>query len=240
MRKPIIGITTECSHDPEEPRTRGQIELNWNYFQAVSEAGGVPIVIPPTADPCTISALLDGWLISGGKDIAGERFGQGTHPEAELQNPARFELEAKLYDALRPETPIFGICYGCQLLNVLRGGNLHQHLPEIVPNSVHTGGPMQHYQLAATSKIASIVGSPSVEGKSFHHQAVDRLGESLVATAWHEDGTIEAIEATDRPFLIATQWHPERTIDDVASQRLFQAFIRAAESFAAEKDGRIG
>ncbi|POA77941.1 gamma-glutamyl-gamma-aminobutyrate hydrolase, partial [Pseudomonas protegens] len=85
-RKPIIGITVDCTHDPEDVRTRGKLELNWNYAQAVVDAGGVPIMIPPIADMDVIAAMIDGWLIPGGDDIDASRFGQENHPKASLQD----------------------------------------------------------------------------------------------------------------------------------------------------------
>ena len=94
--KPVIGITVECKHLPQDERTRGSLTLNWNYAQAIAEAGGVPIVIPPTADPNAIAQMIDGWLIPGGYDIDAANFGEENHPKVELQDPSRFQAEQAL------------------------------------------------------------------------------------------------------------------------------------------------
>ena len=226
--KPLIAITVEARRDPEDPRTRGTMSLNWNYGQAVAEAGGVPILIPPMADMREVARIIDGWLIPGGYDIDANRFGEENHPSVELQDPSRYEGEADLLSHLDPEVPVLGICYGCQFINVARGGNLIEHLPEVV-EEVHTGGAVQTYQIA-DSKLKEAAGVTRIEGKSYHHQAVKELGENLNAVAKAGDGTIEAIEATDRSWMIGVQWHPERTLEDPATRRLFENFVAEAKS----------
>jgi putative glutamine amidotransferase len=233
--KPVIGITVECKHTPQDERTRGTFSLNWNYAQAIADAGGVPIVIPPTADPNAIAAMIDGWLIPGGYDIDAARFGEENHPKVELQDPARFESEQALIKVIDPEMPIFGICYGCQFLNVARGGTLEQHIPDRVGADHHTGGTLENLRLDEESRLAQAADATQMQGKSYHHQAVGEIGKGLKAVARHEDGTIEAIEATDRPWLIGVQWHPERTLEDPATRRLFDSFVRAAAEFKKTK-----
>jgi putative glutamine amidotransferase len=198
--KPIIGISVDCQQDPKDARSGGKLTLNWNYAEAVAEAGGVPILIPPTADMAQVAEIIDGWLIPGGDDIDAKHFGEQNHPKVELQDPARFEAESRLYRAADSRMPIFGICYGCQFVNVVRGGSLYQHLPEVVGHENHTGGTLQEYQIDRESKIASIVQSDEIKGKSYHHQAINRTGQDLQVVARNEDGTIEAIEGTDRPW----------------------------------------
>ena len=233
--KPIIGITVECRHEPEDGRSRGKLELNWNYAERVAVAGGVPLLVPPQADRDAIAALIDGWLIPGGFDIDSRHFGQEMHPRAELQDPARFDSEMALYRALPPEAPVLGICYGCQFLNVARGGDLVQHLPDLVGHERHAGGNPGDYPLEPGSKLAAAAGAERMLGLSYHHQACSRPGEGLRVVARDADGVIEALEAVDRPWLIGVQWHPERTPDDPATQRLFAAFIEAAASYRAHR-----
>ncbi|HRK22697.1 MAG TPA: gamma-glutamyl-gamma-aminobutyrate hydrolase family protein [Fimbriimonadaceae bacterium] len=229
--KPIIGITVECKSEPDDARTRGSFSLNWNYAQAIAEAGGVPIVIPPTADPDAIAELIDGWLIPGGNDIDAAQFGEANHPKVELQDPARFAIEEALMKRLDPQLPVFGICYGCQFLNVIRGGSLEQHLPDRIGDNYHAGGTLDRNHVDAGSLLARTSGATAIEGKSYHHQAVGRLGEGLKAVAHHADGTVEAVEATDRPWMIGVQWHPERTLEDPATRKLFEGFVAAARAF---------
>lgn len=233
--KPLIGITVECRQDPEDARTRGKLELNWNYAQAVADAGGIPLLIPPMADMKALSTVIHGWLIPGGDDIDATRFGEQNHPKVSLQDPARFEGEKELWQNISEDLPVLGICYGCQFLNVARGGSLIQHLPDVVGHENHAGGTMQEYSVARGSHLEEIVRVDIVTGKSYHHQAVNALGENLEIVSKNDDGTVEAIEATDRPWVIGVQWHPERTLHDGATQRIFQSFIEAAIRFAEQR-----
>ena len=234
--KPIIGITLECTRDASDARTGGNMRLNWNYAQAVTDAGGVPILIPPTADASAVAELIHGWLIPGGADIDASRFGEENHPEVELQDPARYEIEERLYRALNPATPVLGICYGCQFLNVVRGGSLVQHLPDVEGSIEHREGVPQTYKLDPDSQTCGIFGCADVEGLSYHHQGVGRVGEGLKVVGHCEDGTVEAVEATDRPWMIGVQWHPERTLGDEKMRRLFKEFIAAAARYAESRE----
>ena len=233
--KPLIAITVESRCEPENPRTGGKIELNWNYAQMVADAGGVPLVVPPVADMAEVARIADGWLIPGGDDLDPALWGESLHPKASLQDGTRYDAERRLFDALPPEAPVLGICYGCQVLNVLRGGSLDQHLPDVVGHEEHTGGTMQRYLVNVDSRLSRMTQAVKIEGKSYHHQAVARLGENLWVTAKAEDGTVEAVEATDRPWLLGVQWHPERTPDDPATRRLFKTFVEAAGEYRRQK-----
>jgi putative glutamine amidotransferase len=205
----------------------------------VARAGGVPVVIPPTADPVEVLKFIDGWLISGGSDIDARRWGEENHPESRLQDLSRFELESALFRLADLELPVLGICYGCQLLNVVRGGALHQHLPEVLGREGHTGGVLERYDVDPKSLLSDVVEAGQIDGKSYHHQAVSRLGTGLKAVAKHADGTIEAIEATDRPWMIGVQWHPERTPEDEATRRLFEGFVGAAAAFRRKRAAAV-
>jgi putative glutamine amidotransferase len=231
--KPIIGITVECQHDPANERSQGKMELNWNYAAAVAEAGGVPVVIPPTADMDVVAQMIDGWLIPGGADIDSKHWNEPLHPKAELQDPARFDSEARLYLSVPAELPIFGICYGCQFLNVIEGGSLIQHLPD-TGREGHSGGTLQEYALSP-SRLRELVGTEKMEGKSYHHQAIGKVAPGISVVGHSEDGVIEAIESTSRPWTFAVQWHPERTLADPASRALFEQFIEAARAYRATK-----
>jgi putative glutamine amidotransferase len=233
--KPIIGITTESQFDSDNARSRGKITLNWNYFELVSRHGGVPIVIPPTADLDVIVPMLDGWLIPGGRDMDAQHFHEANHPAVELQDPSRWELESALFEKISPELPVLGICYGCQFLNVIQGGSLNQHLPDELGHDDHSAGRLQTYHVVKDSLLGQVIETDTISGKSFHHQGVRRLGRGVVATARHQDGTVEAIEIPDRGWTVAVQWHPERTENDPASQNLFDAFIHEAADFRSRK-----
>lgn len=230
--KPIIGISTDSNRDPSDPRSGGKLTLNWNYAEAVVLAGGVPILVPPNADMSVVVNLIDGWLIPGGADIDAATFGEENHPAVELQDPARYAGEKALLDVAPADLPVLGICYGCQFLNVARGGSLIQHLPDVVGHETHAGGTLQDYSIDADSKLAKAAGTSTMQGKSYHHQAVKQTGEGLRVVAKGEDGTVEAIEAKDRPWMIGVQWHPERTVEDEATMTLFRDFVEAARKYA--------
>lgn len=235
MSKPIIAITPECVFEPETARSRGTITLNWNYAEEVAKAGGVPLIIPPTADMAAIAPLIDGWLIPGGNDIDASRWGEENHPSVVLQDPHRFESEAALYAEVKDtDLPILGICYGCQFLNVSQGGSLIQDLPS-EGREGHSGGPLEPATIHAGSRLASVVQQEVVQGRSYHHQAVGRVGEGLKVVSHHADGTVEAVEGDGDRWMIGVQWHPERTPDDAATQRLFLDFIEAARQYRARK-----
>lgn len=234
--KPNIAITVDVQHDPENERSRGSLKLNFNYAEQVALAGGNPILISPWTDLSSIRHFIHGWLIPGGEDMDASHFGEENHPEASLQDPLRWELEETVWNSLEPETPIFGICYGCQLMNVRRGGSLIQHLPDVVGHDEHRGGTLQQYSAEPDSYLVKIVGNPNISGKSYHHQAIQRVGEGLRVTAHAEDGTVEAIEDPNLPFFVGVQWHPERTPDAESTQALFREFVRKANEFRLRKE----
>ena len=232
--KPLIGITVNAKEEPAE-KSGGRLWLNWNYAQVIADAGGVPLLIPPQADMEQLAKVIDGWLIPGGEDIDAKHFGEENHSEVRTIEEERYEAETKLYRNLDPETPVLGICYGCQFINVQRGGKLIQHLPDVVSHGEHAEGAKQTYNIRKGTKLHEIVGSDIAKGGSYHHQAVGKLGEGLQVVAEHDDGMIEAVEATDRPWMVGVQWHPERTFADPESKKIFEAFIRAAKSYAKQK-----
>ncbi|MEZ0324453.1 MAG: gamma-glutamyl-gamma-aminobutyrate hydrolase family protein [Fimbriimonas sp.] len=234
--KPLIAITVDCNFEGADARTQGKLELNWNYAQAVADAGGTPILIPPQADPQELVDLIDGWLIPGGNDIDACNWGDANHPEVKTIAQQRFDSEKRLFNAIHAEMPVLGICYGCQFINVVQGGSLDQHLPDVVGHDQHRGGTLQCYDIDADSKLAQAVAGNRMQGKSYHHQAVAKLGENIKVVAKDEEGIVEAIEATNRPWMLGVQWHPERTTEDPATQRLFKSFIDAAVDYRRKKD----
>ncbi|HSI71655.1 MAG TPA: gamma-glutamyl-gamma-aminobutyrate hydrolase family protein [Fimbriimonas sp.] len=233
--RPLVGISVDCKVDAADSRTQGSLTLNWNYAQAVTDAGGTPILIPPQANVDDLKDLIDGWLIPGGNDICASNWGEENHPEVETIEQARFDAEKRMYAAIDEDLPVLGICYGCQFINVARGGSLLQHLPDVIGHDQHRGGTLQDYAVDPNSKLAGAISGSTIAGKSYHHQAVERTGEGLRVVAKDEEGTIEAIEATDRPFMLGVQWHPERTLEDEATQRLFKSFVQAAADYRAKK-----
>jgi len=155
-----------------------------------------------------------------------------------LINAPRFDQEWALLKAFEARRkPILGVCYGCQLLNVWRGGSLYQHLPDLPSVSLKhqrdsKAEPFPRHFVAVVpdSKLAQIVGQTQFEVVSLHHQAIRTVGTGLVITAHSPDGVVEAIEDPDHPFLIGVQWHPERDPDAPATRALFAGFVQACKA----------
>lgn len=200
------------------------------YVRAVVAAGGVPVLLPPVPEVVeTVLSRLDGLVLSGGPDIQPGRY--GAAPLASTAEPRvdRDAAELALAEAARAAgLPVLGICRGLQLLNVARGGTLHQHLPDVVGTDAHAPAPGVYGRhpvtIGAGSRLAEIVGRSSTDVPSYHHQAVDALGSGLTVTAVAPDGTVEAVEDPSLPFCVAVQWHPEAG-DDLA---LFRALVAAS------------
>jgi len=215
--------------------------VNAAYVRSVLAAGGVPVILAPVLGPSWAARALDGidgLLLTGGEDIHPEWYGATASPR--LYPPSRerdlFELAA-FAAARQRELPVLGICRGIQLINVALGGTLFQDLPSERPGPVsHDPGGARDarshaVELLAGSRAARALGGADLTVNSFHHQAVDRLANGLVASGWSPDGLIEAVESpAEAPFLLAVQWHPEEMLADVrAPERgLFRALVEAA------------
>lgn len=228
MSKPIIAITCRSMERGDDPL--GRLVLDRKYADRVQEAGGIPIVIPPDTEVEALAGLIDGLIIPGGDDLDAGLWGEPNHPDVKNEDPRRTKTELRLMRALPKSAPVLGICYGCQLINVAHGGSLIQHLPDRLGDDRHRGDSWQRYQVDVQSRLGKIIGDHA-EGKSWHHQAVDRVGENLRVTAHHEDGTIEALESTEDRWLVGVQWHPERSEDSAATPLLFAAFIEACAEY---------
>src|SRR6185312_8118290 len=194
------------------------------------------IVVPPMPGPA-IPALLervDGICLSGGPDVHPDAYGAAPHAELGPTEPRLDAFELALARAAdERDMPILAICRGMQVLNVARGGTLHQHLPDVVGETVthrqpgQPGSPTHGVALDPDSRLAAIVGHRHVQVNSFHHQAVDALGERLSITARAEDGTIEGVEAMDRSFVVGVQWHAECLVGYDEQAALFSALVDA-------------
>jgi putative glutamine amidotransferase len=234
----VIGLTTYLERAQTGVWDTAAAFLPKVYFEAVSRAGGIAVLLPPQPVDAQIAARvlegLDGLIITGGKDVDPARYGQEAHPATDEPRRDRDAWEdALLTEAVERGLPFLGICRGAQLLNVALGGTLHQHLPEVVGSLRYSqGGGMfsaNEVEVVADSALSGLLG-PTITVKSYHHQAIDTLAEGLVVTARTDDGTVQAVELPGVPFGIGVQWHPEEDAAD--DLRLFVALVDAARDYA--------
>jgi putative glutamine amidotransferase len=231
---PVIGLSAYREDARWSHWHRPAVLLPANYAEQVAAAGGVPVLLPPLPGIAAAVDRIDGLLLTGGGDIAPGRYGADPHPATSRVSGPRDAAELELLDAaVAAGKPVLGVCRGMQLLNVARGGTLCQHLDN---GAGHTPAPgtfgAHPVRVAAGTRLAGILGAngSGVDVPTAHHQAIERLGDGLVATAWARDGVIEAVEpgAAGDPFLLAVQWHPEAGTD----LRLFEALVAAASAGA--------
>ena len=247
LLRPLIAVTTSLA--PVGSHGLPGVKLNAQYITSLEGPGGAVLVLTPAHDLASVEQIVGmahGLMLTGGEDVDPARYGQAPHPTVTSVNPARDAMElAALEAAVRRGIPVLGICRGMQVLNVGLGGTLIQDLP-----SQHQGGLLHeqsapvdkewhHATVAGDSELAGIFGTGELFINSFHHQAVDALGDGLRACAWAEDGVVEGIEGTGDGWICGVQWHPERGEAQAPedqrdpNRRLFWAFVQAAREFAA-------
>ena len=214
MNRPIIGI---CSAIESARWAAWEVVVNLSprtYSLAVQRAGGVALILPPDDSvaeaPDELLDLLDGLILAGGSDIDPTSYGAKPHPETKNTWPERDRFEIALGTrALERDMPVLGICRGMEMLNVIQGGTLNQHLGLELHR--HTPGVFTDHRVEFQpgSLAARVVGSDTTEVKSAHHQGVEELGEGVAVSGHADDGVVEAIELPDRSFAVGVLWHPE-------------------------------
>jgi putative glutamine amidotransferase len=216
-----------------------RVRLNAAYVHALESAGVVPLVIPPLANAAVANRVLDGvsgLVLTGGEDVDPSRYGEAAHPELGPVNHARDATELALFAAARERgMPTLAICRGMQVVNVALGGSLVQDLPsqqsDVAAHDVGDRTSRVHgVRVDPASRLASILGAQSLGVNSIHHQAIDRLGDSVRINARADDGVIEGVESDDPQWwMVAVQWHPEELVSSPESwdRRLFAAFADA-------------
>ena len=227
MTPPAVAVTA--------PRRlvdgRERVTLNTAYVRALEDAGLVPLAVPTMLAPDHAAAALTGvrgLVLTGGEDVAPERYGAAPHPRLGAIDPSRDAAEVALIGAARERRlPILAICRGIQILNVALGGTLYQDLESERPGPVPHSDETAHHEVrvAAGSLLERTLGVRSTTVNSRHHQAIRDLAPTLKAVAWAEDGVIEAAEPDSErdPWIVAVQWHPE----DLTERALFEGFARA-------------
>jgi gamma-glutamyl-gamma-aminobutyrate hydrolase PuuD len=236
VTRPLIGITTYLT-----PARFGVWETESAlipavYVRAVENAGGRALLVPPSLDGIaeTLDAL-DGLLFSGGSDLDPALYEQQPHPETDDVVAERDRAEiALLQAALERDMPVLAVCRGSQVLNVARGGDLVQHLPEIVGDDSHkhTPGVFADHEvdLFAGTRVQALLGDRAAV-KSHHHQGYGRIGEGLRPAGRADDGTTEALEDPSKRFALGVLWHPEEGEDTA----LFQALVDEARTYREER-----
>ena len=236
-RRPLIGITSYAQNAKWGAWDLPAALIPLDYVDAVERAGGRPLIVPPSEDGVEEALdVLHGVVFSGGADIGPTHYGADPHPETDPPQLRRDAGElALLRAALDRDLPMLAICRGFQLLNVARGGDLVQHLPETLGNSSHRevkGVFSEHpVEIKEGTRLAGLLGARQPLVKSSHHQGVGRVGGRLVETAWAEDGTLEGLEDPDKRFVVGVLWHPEAGED----MRLFEALVSQAREYRGER-----
>ncbi|TFB72765.1 gamma-glutamyl-gamma-aminobutyrate hydrolase family protein [Cryobacterium glaciale] len=211
------------------------------YFDAITNAGGIAVLLPPQPVNAAIANRvldgLDALVITGGKDVDPARYGQAPHPQTDLPRPDRDAWEeVLLHQAIARELPFLGICRGAQMLNVALGGSLHQHLPDLVGDTTYQAGNgvfnVVDVGIEPDSTLSALLGGQTLVPAVpvYHHQSIDRVADGLRVSATTDAGIVQAVELTTVPFGMAVQWHPEQSPDDL---RLFTGLVTAARDYRA-------
>lgn len=233
-RAPLIGITCEAISRRRNDFSDYDLVCNHRYALAVKDAGGHPVLLPIAHRRAVIHRYLegiDGLLIVGGDDVDPVLYGEAPRRKTRTVLPGRIHFESWLYRmGKRRRLPIFGICYGMQLINVLEGGSLYQHLypRKAGPRIAHGGrtSPKHRLKILPGTRLRNVLGVWQAEVVTGHHQAVRQPAPDFVVSAVAPDGVIEAIEHPDRPELLLVQWHPEHLPHSRITQKLFASFVR--------------
>ena len=236
MARPLIGIT---SYVEEAAWGAWHLEaalIPQMYVEAVESAGGRALVVPPSEDAVeeTLDAL-DGLLLSGGADLDPAGYDAEAHPATNNIRPARDRAELALLEgALARDMPVLAVCRGSQILNIARGGDLVQHLPEVTGDERHRETPgvfSEHpVRIEDDSQLGALIPAHGPVMSS-HHQGFGRIGEGLREVAWADDGTVEGLEDPSYRFALGVLWHPEAGED----ARLFEALVTEARRYREER-----
>ena len=234
VNRPRIGVI---------PLVDGERESYWmlpGYLKGVMEAGGLPAMLPLTADRGMLEQIADQWdafLFTGGQDVSPAVYGQQALPVCGERCHLRDDMERTLLAlALERDKPVFGICRGIQLINAALGGTLYQDLPAQAPSDVEHhqsppyDRPVHQVEIVEDTPLFGLLNKRVLSVNSYHHQAVRDLAPGLRAMAYSTDGLVEAVYAPGKRYVWAVQWHPEFSFQtDSDSKKLFQSFVDAAK-----------
>jgi len=248
INNPIIGILPDFQNGADNTYSKKDFyAIRKNYIDCISKAGGLPIII--TYDYEKIEdylAMVDGLVVVGGyMDIHPNRYGDDfVHPMVKL-NLTRENFEYELVKkVLNTNLPIFGICNGMQLISVLHGGKIIQHIPDDKNFMDHEQSHFTEYKeygvgyhqvnIDTDSRFFEITQHNKITTNSSHHQALKSVGDGLKVVGTADDGIIEAFEKPNHPFCIGVQWHPEYQIS-TSDQKLYEEFVKQANNYKKNK-----
>jgi putative glutamine amidotransferase len=241
MSKPIVAINTDFR--PARHDAPAFAYAAAGYFDAILQAGGLPLLAPPYECDEDIEQMLDrvdAVMLIGGADLDPRRDGWMLHPTVRLQDTRRETFDRMLMrQVAERRMPLFGIGAGMQLINVSQGGNLLLHIPEDMPSALPHKDPLdpdhRHtLQLAPGSIMDRVYGDGELRVNSMHHMAIDDVAPGFAVTARCPDGIIEAIESTMPDwFVFGTQFHPEASTASALDMRIFEEFLAGVEQFRA-------
>jgi putative glutamine amidotransferase len=236
MSKPVIGLNADFRSASDKPAFTF---VSAGYYDAISRAGGIPIVIPPLTDDEDLDQLLhqvDGILLVGGADLDPRRDGWMLHPTVRPLDPRRETFDRRLTRGVADRRlPVFGIGVGMQLINIMMGGNLFLHIPEDRPMALPHLDPIdpahRHtLELTPGSLMERVYGDGELRVNSMHHMAVDEVAPGFEVTARCPDGIVEAIESQMPDwFALGTQFHPEADTASALDMRIFEEFVDAVK-----------
>ncbi len=237
MKKPLIGITADLDNQSLSS-TQSTFKLRKNYCDSIIKHGGIPLIIPHFYELISnYIEILDGLIVSGGNfDVDPVYFGEKKSSIHVSTKPERTEFEFKITnEALKMNKPILGICGGQQLLHVVLGGSLIQHIPDTFPDALEheqqnpRDQPGHSINIKNKTLLSKIVGSDRIPVNSAHHQSVKNNCKDIIVNAWAPDGVIEGIESPKYKFCLGVQWHPEYLISE-ADSKIFLALIDASRN----------
>ena len=239
---PLIGINMDYRSSRREHEALSFIAAG--YFDGVTIAGGIPVILPPLTDEDDIARLLDmldGVVLVGGADVDSRRDGFMIHPASRQMDVRREDFDRMLVKAIcQRQMPVLAIGSGMQLLNITEGGTLFQHLPEDLPKAMPHKDPLdtahRHgLEVVAGSAMERIYGDGEIRVNSMHHMAIDDLAPGFRVTARAPDGVIEAIESTLENWVaIGTQFHPEAESASALDVKVFEEFVVGITGVAPE------
>lgn len=245
--KPLIGLTPTRMPNPSG---RPAFGINQPYVNSIRDAGGIPLLVPLGLSEDDLESLLnrlDGVLFTGGYDVDPHLYGKEPLLGDAGIDAERDQLEGQLiHHLLQDSKPFFGICRGCQVINVALGGSLYQHITDQLPGAIQHDNhnrPRDYLAhpvaLEPGTELARIINETPARVNSLHHQGVNKLASSLRASALAPDGLIEAFELPGFPFGLAVQWHPEELQHHPAMRRLFQSFVQACVQSESEPSHEV-